>query len=518
MQLSIVDQVGGFFDALFEHIFSEPFRGQIADRLRRKAVLRQVDESGDAASQSLTRLFQNFELSQEHVAAVLEGFADLPGLIRPEEIANPNLTPESIVDELLPAVPCPQTVTQAGHEPVYRVAVHSIIQVLTLVGPVMAEWRKLNFSTTFELPRRIVRRLNEISFQLDAMAGAGEAVADERYELTYRDYLLQRFHRVEAGTVRMTTNLGVDLRELFVMPQLLRRPVPKGKADGPSADLEALMDLAGARKFFGHTPEAEKESKDDQKSDEGIAALEQVKEQTRSVIVGPPGSGKSTFLEWLQLAIASVDQELVLADQQAIPLLLRVRQLDPKSLPRGSALIEKATASQDRAVLMPDRWLDRQMKAGRVLFMLDGLDETEPELRDEYVFPWLVQLIKDHPKCAYLVSSRPVGYPAGALRTLKFVECDLLDFDEPRINEYTRHWCTAVRLARNELAKEARREGTREGDEYVAGFKGHPYIRSLARNPLMLSAVCLVNYFEGGRLPEDRAMLYRLCVEGLLHH
>ena len=34
----------------------------------------------------------------------------------------------------------------------------------------------------------------------------------------------------------------------------------------------------------------------------------------------------------------------------------------------------------------------------------------------------------------------------------------------------------------------------------------------------MLSAICLVNYFEGGQLPKDRAVLYRLCVEGLLHN
>lgn len=34
----------------------------------------------------------------------------------------------------------------------------------------------------------------------------------------------------------------------------------------------------------------------------------------------------------------------------------------------------------------------------------------------------------------------------------------------------------------------------------------------------MLSAICLVNYFEGGSLPRDRAVLYKLCVEGLLHH
>lgn len=57
-----------------------------------------------------------------------------------------------------------------------------------------------------------------------------------------------------------------------------------------------------------------------------------------------------------------------------------------------------------------------------------------------------------------------------------------------------------------------------EGKQFVASFKDHPYIPDLARNPLMLSAICLVNYFEGGRLPDDRAMLYKLCVEGLLHH
>ena len=52
----------------------------------------------------------------------------------------------------------------------------------------------------------------------------------------------------------------------------------------------------------------------------------------------------------------------------------------------------------------------------------------------------------------------------------------------------------------------------------MKSFKYNQYISDLARNPLMLSAICLVNYFEGGRLPEDRAMLYKLCVEGLLHN
>jgi hypothetical protein len=244
-----------------------------------------------------------------------------------------------------------------------------------------------------------------------------------------------------------------------------------------------------------------------------------VKQLLRSnVIVGLPGAGKSTFFEWLQVKLASVEEKFILGDQQAIPLLLRVRQLDLQNLPKGAALIEKATASKDRADLMPDGWIERQMQAGRILFMLDGLDETEPELWDKYLIPWLFNLLKRYPKCHYLISSRPVGYPPGLLHQQKFIECNLLDFNESQIQEYTCHWCTAIRLARNESEAEARREGEGDGNRIVENFKDHPYISNLARNPLMLSAICLVNYFEGGSLPEDRALLYRLCVEGLLHN
>jgi hypothetical protein len=208
----------------------------------------------------------------------------------------------------------------------------------------------------------------------------------------------------------------------------------------------------------------------------------------------------------------------VAGDQQAIPLLLRIRQFDPHNLPQSRTLIEKATASGNLAQVMPTGWIERHMKAGHVLVMIDGLDETEPELRDKKIIPWLTKIIQDYPECYYLISSRPVGYPPGSLRKLKFVECDLLDFGDQEITEYTRHWCTAIRLKDNEPEEEARSEGSREGDEIISGFKDHPYIRNLVRNPLMLSAICLVNYFEGGELPKDRVRLYKLCVEGLLHN
>ncbi|KOP24520.1 hypothetical protein AMR41_20565 [Hapalosiphon sp. MRB220] len=523
MPSSVDDRVLDFYSELFEHIFSEPFRTRISERRRFNEVNRQVEATADAASSSLSRFFLNQKLSEETVAGILAGFAAMSNLLQLENISNPNITTEEVVENLLNRLPCPQVVQQT-HDAVYRLALYTVVQVLMQVGPVMAEWQKLNFSSTFELVRRVVNRLNQISDQINALGQSGQTGVDESYEIQYRDYLLQRFHRVEAGTVRMTTNLDVDLRELFVMPRVVVRKLSQTTESLEENTAVSLMDLAVARRQYGDRDtrydEAQPEATEDSKKADQLAAtaLEQVKRSSRTVIVGLPGAGKSTFFEWLQVKLASVEEQFILEDQQAIPLLLRVRQLDLRNLPKGAALIEKATASKDRADVMPNGWLDRQMKAGRVLFMLDGLDEAEPELLNKYLIPWLFGLLKQYPKCHYLISSRPVGYPPGLLTKQKFVECDLLDFDKSQVQEYTCHWCTAVRLARNESESEARREGESDGKNIIDGFRDHPYIRDLARNPLMLSAICLINYFEGGRLPEDRALLYQLCVEGLLHN
>lgn len=509
---TISDQIIDFYDALFARIFSKPFESMISDRRRLREVVRQVEGAADAASQSLGRFFLNEQITVDESEKMLEAFEQLWELLELDDISNPNVTPEEVVEKLLESIPIPAGIQEGDRDAVYRVALLLVIQVLMLVGPVMAEWQNLDFSSTFELPRRVVNRLNRITEQLDLLGSAGQEAADERYELSYRDYLLQRFHRIAAGTVKMTTKLDIDLRELFVMPRIVVRKQKKVEG-GEESSLKTLMGLADARRFYRASPE-----KSEVEEDVSMTALEQVREEKRVMIIGTPGVGKSTLLEWLQVQVASANEELIAGDQQAIPVLLRVRQLTPQDLPQGKAIIARATVSQDRAALMPPEWLHRQMRAGRVLFMLDGLDETEPKLRDKHLFPWLKGLIDNYPDCRYVVSSRPVGYPPGSLHKLNFLECDLLDFTPEQVAGYTRNWSIAIRLAQNESEDEARREGAEDGERIVDGFRANPYISNLARNPLMLSAICLVNYFEGGQLPEDRAMLYELCVEGLIHH
>ena len=527
MTSAVDNLVFDFYDELFASIFSNPFREEISDRRKSKKVIHQVEDAADAASKSLTRFFEYQKLDESQATAILDCFEQIADLLTIEDVANSNIPTEEIVADLLTKLPCPDQL-QESHAAVYRLALHTIIQVLMQVAQVMAEWQKLNFAETFELIRSVVNRLNEISRQVEAQGKFGQQNSDRDYELLHRNYILQRFHKIEAGTVRMTTNLDVDLRELFVMPNVRVRKSKLDTLDTEDAinlDSGSLMNLDTARQKYSKTHYSgtfitDSEANTEESKKEGITAYEQVTNSKYpfNVLVGLPGAGKSTFLEWLQVKIASVEETYILNGEQAIPLLIKVRELEPLNLPQGSTLIEKATASKDRAIVMPPGWIERQMKAGKVLFMLDGLDEIEPELRDKYLIPWLLRLKETYPKCDYLISSRPVGYPFGMLKKYKFVESELIDFNPEQIKTYTRHWYTAVRLARNELYAEARREGVIDGDKIAQDIQQSPYIRDLARNPLMLSAICLVYYFERGKLPDDRAILYKLCVEGLLHH
>ncbi|MFM7573534.1 MAG: hypothetical protein ACKO4S_10455 [Snowella sp.] len=65
---------------------------------------------------------------------------------------------------------------------------------------------------------------------------------------------MQRFHKVEAGTVRMTTNMDVDLRELFVMPRVEERKRSQEQENHETETSIALMDLDSARQLFSDRP------------------------------------------------------------------------------------------------------------------------------------------------------------------------------------------------------------------------------------------------------------------------
>jgi predicted NACHT family NTPase len=123
----------------------------------------------------------------------------------------------------------------------------------------------------------------------------------------------------------------------------------------------------------------------------------------RCAIVGLPGSGKTTLLQHLLLATAKGE---LLSDfeQRLIPVLVKVRQLDPTHLPDVEELLAEAESSVFRGAL--PGFLRRQFEAGRVLFLIDGLDEVVEEKRGA-LLQWIGDFVDLYSTARYVVSSRP---------------------------------------------------------------------------------------------------------------
>jgi len=527
-----------FHATLFERLFAQPLTARIKDPLRVRAVRRQIEDAADAASQWLGRFFKQRRLAAKETQAILKGLLPIGDVLALAELGNPNLAAESLSRRVLANLSLPKLIQQTQRQAEFEVAAYGLIQILSIVAPVLLDWQRAKFANSYEPVRRIVLRLHQTSDQIDALGSAGNA--DERFELGFRDHLLQRFFKVDVGLIRATGQLDVDLRQLWVMPNV-------GPVRGPIRRHEKLMDVAAAREALRPSPskplpapvaEIERtglsewldgEIADAFDAAKAQPALEAVLQQPRLVLVGVPGSGKSTLMEWLQVQVAGAEIDLIANDQQAIPLLLRVRELSPildtlDTPDTFDTLMAHVPGGAPQAALMPQGWLTRQMQAGRVLLMLDGLDECEPTQRDGKLLPWLRKVIERYPDNRYLVSTRPVAYAPETLLGMGFAERELREFDEVQSKTYVQQWCAAIDLTPNPSPSGKgidnsfpHRAGAVLADRITAAITKDETTRSLARNPLLLAALCLTFYFDD-RTDLDRNTLYRTCIEGLLHH
>ena len=214
MLSSIDNQVLDFYGELFEHLFSEPFRNHISERRRLKEVLRQVDEATDAASSSLTRFFVGQKLSETEVAEILSGFQKMGQLLSLEDISNSNVTTEAIAEDLLGRLPCPQTV-QISHSAIYRTALHTVVQVLMQVGPVMAEWQKLSFSKT---RRTLFSSRNFVKDSLSALTQSGSLSASPP-EVLYMSLMYSSIEILPSPSLSMSSRVSWNSAIFLIVGQ-----------------------------------------------------------------------------------------------------------------------------------------------------------------------------------------------------------------------------------------------------------------------------------------------------------
>lgn len=294
------------------------------------------------------------------------------------------------------------------------------------------------------------------------------------------------------------------------------------------------------------TPEAHEEmqrGKSPEKEIKRQSALEQLNQNPRLVLLGDPGSGKSTFVNFVALCLSGqclgqkdLNLSLLTAplpvegEEKAkpqtwdhgalLPVRVILRDFAAQGLP---AVHEKATAAHlwkfiesDLCTATLEKYAlpmrQELLEKGGIL-LLDGLDEIpEAEHRRIQIKQAVEDFASTYPRCRIMVTSRTYAYQKEGWRLNGFSEAFLSPFSADQISSFVDRWYAYISKTRGMNEKDA--QGKAELLK-KAIFNSNRLL-SLAERPLLLTLMASLHAWRGGSLPEKREELYADTVDLLL--
>lgn len=235
----------------------------------------------------------------------------------------------------------------------------------------------------------------------------------------------------------------------------------------------------------------------------------------RVVVLGDPGSGKTTLCRFLTVLLAG---EASLPDvhtpEDLIPLFLPFRHYVREARDRPDLSLVSFLEQQAHVQLsltVPGGFLEDILQQGRAVLLLDGLDEVgwpedRADMRDR-----VQGFCQAYPGVSVLVTSRVAGYddaPMTCEGPSAFYRLEAAPFDPEDLTEFVTRWY-ALQEPEDPVVRDERIS------DLLAALQAEPRVQELARNPLLATLMALIHRFEA-QLPGERARLYELCVKTLL--
>jgi len=291
----------------------------------------------------------------------------------------------------------------------------------------------------------------------------------------------------------------LPLEGVFFMLQARPRPEPEPLAP-PSPDIESseqrLAD-AGNPKTASPAPPSPPVPLDTVLQTDGHLA-----------ILGEPGAGKSTALQFIGLcyarAAAGQAVEQLTIKRPAIPIRLRL-QVSAPTIAQNTIRDALCTAICDTLQCQNEdanRLLDAWRQSPGLLILLDGLDEAPTELR---------QPVRERIERAahsgigrIILTSRPAGFLALGEKFREYMLKPFADAEQEAL-PYLKGWLRV-------LKPEWQAQVEEKAQSLIKQMQASAALRRLLNNPLLLR-LSAQHYAATGTIARNRADLYRQWVE-----
>lgn len=433
-------------------------------------IERELEKSIARVVEPLVPFLINEKVSEAQQKLMIETCtSELHHLIEePSRIFEASLDGEKVYQLLYKDKALPTAIREEGLQGTYSILLPRIANLICTFPPAIKAWQLDGWKEEFKRLDEISERLRGVGLKVDELAAqTGLETDDVLFRI--RQSLIQRVQfKLELTGLRPDRPIEPGrIEDLFVLPAIIHRI--QGQPD------TIVDELVAIRETF-------------------------LKRGSREIVIGQPGSGKTTWVDWLQ------SQELSQSDPR-LAVVIHLRELSAAKLPAlhqlvreagGPHLMEEVEAYHIRT------WLNN----GRIALMFDGFDEIAPGER-EAVIEWLNELETAAGASPIILTSRPLTGDYFDHLDNKFTKYwEIQPFDEPRVVDYVGRWYRFSPLLQDDQ---------RLVDALSLGrsWLGDPVIGPLTGNPLVLTTLLVVNHLDG-KLPEGRSKLYERYVEGML--
>ncbi|MBD2180296.1 NACHT domain-containing NTPase [Planktothrix sp. FACHB-1355] len=230
---------------------------------------------------------------------------------------------------------------------------------------------------------------------------------------------------------------------------------------------------------------------------ERVPGLEAAQKNPKLMVLGKPGSGKTTFLKHL-----AIECNKGKFQANCVPIFIGLKRFADSARNTGCFDLLNYISQDLEICNITPADVERLLKQGRTLIFLDGLDEIL-EQDSELVRQQITALSERYFKNRFLLTCRT---QAQKYRFNGFTYVEIADFNQEQIETFAKKWFVAV-------TRKVKNTGLARAAEFIEKLQQpeNNRIRELAVTPILLSLACLV--FENLEdLPKNRAKLYE---EGL---